>query len=243
VCCSDFLEHSRELTAGDEAGNRIVRILFAVLGVLALMLLLLSAPTASAGDAARGSLLAANCIQCHGEAGISRNPGVPNLAGQSENYIALQLVRYRDFLGGGAQDTERRQSFLSADKRGSAMDHIAGLMSNEVIADLAAYFSALPCEQKKGLDRSRPPPTVEFCASCHGETGVSTNPGAPNLAGQHQAYLVLQLDAFRTWDADPRVLSAFPKRHHPFMSNAAKNLSISEIRSVAAWYSSQSCAP
>jgi cytochrome c553 len=35
------------------------------------------------------------------------------------------------------------------------------------------------------------------CAVCHGLEGVSTNPIAPNLAGQPRMYLVEQLKAYR----------------------------------------------
>ncbi len=36
------------------------------------------------------------------------------------------------------------------------------------------------------------------CAGCHGEDGNSQMPGFPKLAGQHKAYLVKQLQAFKS---------------------------------------------
>lgn len=35
------------------------------------------------------------------------------------------------------------------------------------------------------------------CAACHGADGNSTNPEWPSLAGQHEPYLVTQLEAFK----------------------------------------------
>src|SRR6476646_4864564 len=35
------------------------------------------------------------CQACHGDSGISRNPRVPNLAGQQQAYLAAQLTAFR----------------------------------------------------------------------------------------------------------------------------------------------------
>jgi len=52
---------------------------------------------ALAGDAARGRAMAvsAGCTECHGPSGISSDPMVPNLAGQLEGYLSVQLLRFR----------------------------------------------------------------------------------------------------------------------------------------------------
>ena len=65
------------------------------------------------------------------------------------------------------------------------------------------------------------------CAGCHGAKGVSNNPLWPNLAGQQEAYLVKQLQAFREGT-----------RSDPMMSPMAKPLSDTEIQNLAAYYSS-----
>ena len=64
------------------------------------------------------------------------------------------------------------------------------------------------------------------CAGCHGAQGISNNPMWPNLAGQQQAYLVKQLQAFREGT-----------RSDPMMSPMAKLLSDTEIENLAAYYS------
>ena len=65
------------------------------------------------------------------------------------------------------------------------------------------------------------------CAGCHGAQGVSNNPLWPNLAGQQEAYLVKQLQAFREGT-----------RSDPMMSPMAKPLSDTEIQNLAAYYNS-----
>ena len=65
------------------------------------------------------------------------------------------------------------------------------------------------------------------CAGCHGANGHSSNPMWPNLAGQHAAYLVKQLKAFRDGS-----------RKDPTMNSMAKPLSDADIENLAAYYNS-----
>lgn len=39
---------------------------------------------------------------------------------------------------------------------------------------------------------------AQACAPCHGLNGVSTNPDAPNLAGDNATYIIRQLKAFKS---------------------------------------------
>ncbi len=66
------------------------------------------------------------------------------------------------------------------------------------------------------------------CQACHGPTGKSVQPIYPNLAGQHQDYLVMTLKAFRDGSRQNAVMSGF-----------AAALSDNDIEDLAAWYSSQ----
>jgi cytochrome c553 len=49
---------------------------------------------------------------------------------------------------------------------------------------------------------------VTACQACHGANGVSRNRHVPNLAGQQAAYLVLQLQAFRSGTRKNDVMEA-----------------------------------
>ncbi len=68
----------------------------------------------------------------------------------------------------------------------------------------------------------------EVCVACHGETGVSTAPEFPHLAGQSGAAIYKQLFDYRTGS-----------RAHPLMTDVAKALDEAVIADVAAYYAGQ----
>lgn len=70
------------------------------------------------------------------------------------------------------------------------------------------------------------------CAACHGVDGNSLNPEWPSLAGQHESYLVKQLQAFKGG-----------KRVNVLMSGQAMPLSDQDMADLAAWFSSQKPTP
>lgn len=88
--------------------------------------LMMLAGSALAADVEAGKAKAAVCIACHGPEGISSNPLWPNLAGQMDQYLAKQMKDFRD---GRRQDP--------------VMAPMAVGLSDEDIANLAAYFSSL----------------------------------------------------------------------------------------------------
>ncbi len=58
-----------------------------------------SCKSAQNGDkkaAAAGQAIVSKCAACHGIAGISTQPAWPNLAGQSNNYLAAALKSYKN---------------------------------------------------------------------------------------------------------------------------------------------------
>ena len=87
--------------------------------------LLFASASAMAGDVAAGKAKSAICAACHGPTGKSMNPMWPNLAGQKEMYLAKQIKAFRDGI---------RQDPLMAP--------MVAALSDDDIANLAAYFSA-----------------------------------------------------------------------------------------------------
>ncbi len=65
------------------------------------------------------------CAACHGEKGIARVPGVPNLAGQRRAYLLHALQQYRD---GQRSNAEMRAA--------------AGPLSDTDLQQLAQWFSS-----------------------------------------------------------------------------------------------------
>ncbi len=71
------------------------------------------------------------------------------------------------------------------------------------------------------------PDKVAQCAPCHGNDGISTAAGFPNLAGQKGLYLAQALKDFRVG-----------KRNNEVMNLMAKTLSDDEIQALAEYYES-----
>ena len=157
------------------------------------------------GDAAAGKSKAATCAACHGADGNSVNPQWPSLAGQHASYIAATLYAFRD---GTRSDV--------------LMSSQATILSEQDIADLAAYFA-----QQKATRRTADPKLVKLgerlyrggdknaqvsaCIACHGPTGRGNAPaGYPSIAGQHATYTAKQLSDYkakrRTSDGDTQMM-------------------------------------
>jgi cytochrome c553 len=151
-----------------------------------------SAASQPEGSVEEGQTKSATCVACHGPNGNSPNPEWPNIAGQHQPYIFKQL-----------------QAFKSGERQNPLMSPIATTLSEDDMADLAAYYATQTIE---GLEAD--PTQVEVgervyrggdaesdvaaCAGCHGPRG-NGNPTAlyPALHGQHATYVAAQLRAYR----------------------------------------------
>ncbi len=80
-----------------------------------------------AGDAAAGKEKALHvCAVCHGPAGVAVAPETPNLAGEPEGYLSRQL-----------------KAFRSGKRQHEVMAVIAKSLSDDDIANLAAWFNSI----------------------------------------------------------------------------------------------------
>lgn len=162
-----------------------------VLGLLACSLL--SNAAQGEGSVEKGQAKSAACAACHGPTGNSPNGMWPNLAGQHPIYIVRQL-----------------QAFKSGARTDPSMVAMAAPLSEEDMQDLAAFFAAQkatgleadPAKVNEGerLYRGGHQATgIAACAACHGPSGHG-NPSAsfPAIRGQHSAYVVAQLKAYRS---------------------------------------------
>lgn len=71
-----------------------------------------------------------------------------------------------------------------------------------------------------------------FCANCHGESGNSSRPDVPNLAGQNPAYLLEQVKKF----SDGR-------RRNDFMQGLIKAMNDEEKVNAVVYFTSQEVKP
>jgi cytochrome c553 len=89
------------------------------------------AETILQGDIEQGEGLSQVCAMCHGANGISNVPIYPNLAGQKEQYLVLQL-----------------KAFRSGERVNMAMTSHAQKLTDQDIADLSAYYAQLNPQAK-----------------------------------------------------------------------------------------------
>lgn len=86
----------------------------------------LSAPLVQAADIEAGKAKSAMCAACHGPAGISAMDMWPNLAGQKAGYLVKQLKAFKD-----------------GTRTDPSMSPMAAPLTDEDMANLAAYYSSL----------------------------------------------------------------------------------------------------
>ncbi|WHZ20350.1 MAG: Cytochrome c4 [Rhodanobacteraceae bacterium] len=184
----------------------------------------LEAVATKPGDATAGQAKAAACGACHGMDGNSTDPQYPKLAGQSEQYIVTQLMRFK-----------------SGTRVNPIMAGMAAPLSPQDMHDLGAYFSGqklLPGVADEKLaseggtlyrdgDASR---GVPACMACHGPAGRG-NPGwrVPQIAGQHADYVQKQLQLWHdgtTWGSDV---------HASIMPTIAQRLTSQDISAVSSY--------
>ena len=134
---ADALATRRRQRDGRDVAGRPHRLTAAgMLGAVSIVLALslsgiattATAQDAPKGDAKRAVNKVAMCIGCHGIKGYRASfpevYSVPMIAGQSERYLASALEAYR-----------------KGDRAHPTMRAIAGSLSDEDIADLAAYYA------------------------------------------------------------------------------------------------------
>jgi cytochrome c553 len=174
----------------------------------------------AAGDAEAGKAKSAACAACHGVDGNSAAPNFPKLAGQHADYTAKQLAEFK-----------------SGERKDFIMNGMAAPLSEQDMADLAAYYASLkPSVGKAAEDKVALGETVyragnsasgvSACAACHGPAG-NGNPMAkfPSLSGQHADYTAAQLKNFR---AGARANDA-----GSMMRGIAKKMTDAEIEAVS----------
>ena len=162
------------------------------------------------------------CSSCHGPDGRSISPTSPRLAGQQKDYIVAQLQAFRD----KTRADPHAQTYMWG---------MAARLSDPTIDGIAAYYasqtpvagepSASPetAAGKKIFTEGIPSESVPACMSCHGENAEGNGP-IPRLAGQHQAYLGRQLEAF-----------ASMARANEIMHENSKDLTAEQISEVTAY--------
>ena len=181
------------------------------------------------GDIKAGEKKIAMCIGCHGipgyQASFPEVHKVPMISGQSGKYIASALDAYK-----------------KGDRKHPTMRGIADSLSEQDIADVAAYYEQ---HGKKAAELPAKParePSVQVaellkkgaCVSCHGDNFAKPiDPSYPKVAGQHADYLFVALKSYK---ADAR--NANVGRSNAIMGGVAKQFSNAELKALASYLGS-----
>ena len=194
--------------------TRTLTLLLALAGVFSI---------AHAQDAQRGSTKVQMCIGCHGIVGYQADfpqvYKVPMIAGQDAKYIASALTQYR-----------------SGDRKHPTMRSVATSLTDQDIADVAAYYAQLGKPEgpvPAALDHPVPEALhakLATCVSCHGANFSTPTDGTiPRLAGQHADYMNYALRAYQV-DGNPHF-----GRKNAVMDAMAKPLTAKDIDAIASY--------
>jgi len=169
------------------------------------------------------------CKECHTVAGIGSPSGdKPNLTLQSPDYIHQQLWKFREDI-----------------RPSSQMGQTATKISEQDIANVAAYFGALPpvavvrdvdaAAAQRGAaiaQNGLPDVGVPSCVTCHGSEPTQEIEILPRLNGQNYAYLKERLDQF-AGERGENLYALSP------MNKFASRMTDEQRDDVAAWFSTQ----
>ena len=180
----------------------------------------------AAGDVKAGESKAAMCIGCHGIPGYQNSfpeiHKVPMISGQSAKYIETALTQYR-----------------KGDRKHPTMRGIAGSLTDQDIADLAAFYAGHSNGAK--LPDAARAPSVEVaellnkggCVACHGANfSKPLDPSYPKIAGQHADYLYFALKAYKV-EGNPQV-----GRANAIMGGVAKQFTNEQLKALAKYLGS-----
>lgn len=169
----------------------------------------------------KGATLA--CASCHGVDGAGNaQAGFPMLAQLPPAHFAKQIADFKAGTRVSPVMTPIAMA-MSAEEIDSSARHYASLArpkTGAATADPAVIARGRNLAINGAWDRGVPP-----CFKCHAVDGLGVAPAFPPIAGQHAAYTVSQLQAWKTGarSNDPQAL----------MKTVAEKLTDDDIRAVA----------
>jgi cytochrome c553 len=178
---------------------------------------------ATAKDVAEGKQVAETmCAGCHGVNGISKEKGLPHIAGQRAVYLHLEMKVYQ--AGGRGH---------------KVMTNTVKYMNDDAIMKVAAYYASLePAEPASGgsakAGAAKPSAAsagkaaAAGCGGCHGEAGISSTAGMPSLIGLDPKYFIAASNAYKGG-----------QRKHDMMKTLVSGLSEKDLNNIALYYALQ----
>jgi sulfide dehydrogenase cytochrome subunit len=187
------------------------------------------------------TMLTNTCVACHGNAGNSTGPAIPNIAGLSPIYFMGAMLAYKyddedqlEEVIDGDLDFEDVEAFS---RYSTIMGRIAKGYTEEEIKLMAEYFS----EQEV----VRPTQTVDadmaaagkklhkkHCEKCHENEGRSAEDDTGVLAGQWAPYFLYSMHDFSNGER------AMPKKMKKTLDNISSTVGHAGIEQLAHYYAS-----
>ena len=184
------------------------------------------------GKVEDGAKKTAMCVGCHGiigyQASFPEIHKVPKIAGQSATYIRSALAAYK-----------------AGDRKHPTMRAIADSLTEQDMADLAAYYAQLGVKEgdaPPATPTKQPSERVQAlitrdkanaCTTCHGANFNTPNDGTvAKLAGQHADYLFVALKSYKVEN------HAQLGRSNGVMGGQAKKFTNAELKELAGYISS-----
>ncbi len=184
------------------------------------------------GSVENGAKKTAMCVGCHGiigyQASFPEIHKVPKIAGQSATYIRASLAAYK-----------------AGDRKHPTMRAIADSLTEQDMADLAAYYAQLGVKEgdaPPATPAKQPSERVQAlitrdkanaCTTCHGANFNTPNDGTvAKLAGQHADYLFVALKSYKVEN------HAQLGRSNGVMGGQAKKFTNAELKELAGYISS-----
>jgi cytochrome c553 len=161
-----------------------------------------------------GKAASASCAGCHGATGVTTMPGSPSLVGLDPRYFVAAMNAYKS----GARKHDMMKTFAAA----------LGEADTQNLALFYALQKPAKAQTKAAGDAVAGKVPAAACGGCHGDTGVSSNPATPGLAGQDAEYLVVATRAYKDGT-----------RSDDAMTAPAALLDDKALRDVAAYYAAQ----
>jgi cytochrome c553 len=174
--------------------------------------------TAKLDPVQAGKAAAVGCAGCHGDEGVSKTPGMPNLAGLDPKYLVAAMKAYKS----GPRKSEMMKTLLSA-------------LSDADFSNIALYYALQkPARARTPAagDQASGKSAAAACAGCHGEQGVSANAANPSIAGQDAQYIATALQAYKEGARSDETMKAL-----------ASPLDEGTIKNLAAFYANQQPQP
>ena len=218
--------------------KEVIKILARALPALALL------PCISATALAETSeveMLAGTCVACHGNAGNSVGPAIPNLAGVSPNYFLAAMLAYKyddeDELEEVIDGDEAYEDVEAFTRFSTIMSRIAKGYTEDQIKAMAVYFSEQePVRPTQEFDADLAKAGKKLhdahCDKCHENEGRSAEDDTGVLAGQWQPFFIYTMNDFIDGHR------GMPKKMKKELDEIAESVGDEAIEQLAHYYAS-----